>query len=707
MLGETAKLAVNLTFGTNAGTVLGKTTQQLKGMDSQISKTTKGMGAISKGATTLGAGIGTAIRNGAILAAAGITALTGLVALSVKEGQEALKVDKLLANAVRSSNLKTLKGAGKVNAADYRGLIAQQQTLLQLTGKDDELIAQVQTRLIQMRATGKEALALTPLIVAAATATGKPVETVSMAVGKAIQGNAAALGRIGIVLPKLTAEQVKAIKSSKTLTAAQKEAALGGTAYDQVLKELTKRFGNVNAALSGAPEVRLAVLREGLANIREEAGIKLLPALTRIVDVVGKALVPAFGKFVDRILPDISKGIDTFASALEGGGAERAINGIADSLGSMIDLLKIAAGPVKAIVSAFLSLPTQVQGILVGGFAINKLSGGLIGQGLGQIAGGLIQRGGTPANPLFVSDVTGGLGGGGGLASGTKGLGVAGAVAAGAAAATVLAVGGVALDQYQQNSDRSNALAVKAAEFAKTATLEQLKAGREAVIAGAKELAGQTAWNPEAASAFEGLNKTMDVLTAAIKAREAAPGTAIGGRQGPPSPANAAALAAQAAIRARAVEHGKTPTESAIAATFALNTKAVATGNYDLRPKGGGLVSKADAGSAAVMERAVAKGFHPTASGITATLAKNAAKAAASTRAASMLAQMTAIRGVSAYIAGSAAIVAAVRSIAAPVVNVTTNVSIRDMQLKSGTYSSYGRVAAFGKATGKVGAQKL
>ena len=36
---------------------------------------------------------------------------------------------------------------------------------------------------------------------------------------------------------------------------------------------------------------------------------------------------------------------------------------------------------------AFLSLPSQVQGILIAGFAVNKLSGGLIGQGFGLNVG--------------------------------------------------------------------------------------------------------------------------------------------------------------------------------------------------------------------------------------------------------------------------------------------------------------------------------
>jgi hypothetical protein len=460
-LGERAVLVAELQLVDKFSGTAKKALSGLNKIDTAASRTGKGF-------YTLGAGIGTAIRRGTVLAIGALATLSALVAKSVREGQEVQKVNLLFANAVKAS--------GAVTSDQTAKLVAQQDALLRLTGQDDELIATIQTRLIQMRATGKQTLALTPLIVAASRATGKDPTAVTLAVGKALNGNTGALGRLGIVLPKITAEQKKAITENKKLTAAQKEAALGTIVYDMALAELQKRFGGVNAALSGTLETRLAVLKERLASIREDFGLKLIPVLTRIVTVVSGPVVDAFDKFISRITPDILGGLDQFAAALEGGAAEEAINGITDALGTMIDLLKIAAAPVKAIVGAFMSLPKGLQTALVAGFAVNKLSGGMIGQGIGQIVGGAFQRGGSPANPMYVADVTGGLGGVGG--KGGKGLLgtllslpvlIGGAVIAGSLAAVQTQVIQPGLEA-QANANNANAT-----KFMQTGTLSELK----------------------------------------------------------------------------------------------------------------------------------------------------------------------------------------------------------------------------------------
>ena len=54
-MAETAKLAVDLTFKSNAGTVIGGVNKQIAGLNASTAK-------LHKGFTTLGAGIGTAIR---------------------------------------------------------------------------------------------------------------------------------------------------------------------------------------------------------------------------------------------------------------------------------------------------------------------------------------------------------------------------------------------------------------------------------------------------------------------------------------------------------------------------------------------------------------------------------------------------------------------------------------------------------------------
>jgi hypothetical protein len=383
-IAETAKLIASLELKDKLGPGVASAVRSLGKLETRFSR----IGAIAS------RGMATAARNIATIGLAAGSAIVGLVALSVKEGQEAARVELVYAKAIENS--------GKVTA-NYVGILNEQQlALMNLAGIDDELIKAEQTKLIQMGLTGKQVADLTPLILDMSKATGKDLLTSTVAVGKAANGTAAGLQRFGVFVDKA---KFKVDPFAATMDA------------------LNEKFGGTTQALSGTLEARLGALREGLANIREEAGIKLLPALTHIVDVVGKAVVPAFGKFIDRIMPGITGGIDELAKALEGGGAERAISGIADALGTMIGLLEAAAGPVKMIVGAFMSLPKEVQTILVAGFAVNKLTGGMVTQLAGEI---LFKRGGSPMNPLFVKDVTGGLGGT--VPGGGKGGGIASAI---------------------------------------------------------------------------------------------------------------------------------------------------------------------------------------------------------------------------------------------------------------------------------------
>lgn len=559
---ETAKLIASLTLKD----------EMSKGINSAVSSIGKletRFGKVGQGINTVGRGIGTAIKNGALLAGVALGGLAALLVRSVKEGQDAAKVQTIYATAIANS--------GKVSAQYVAALNAQQTALMNLGGVDDELIKSEQTRLIQMGLTGAQVQKLTPLILDMSKATGKDLLTSTLAVGKATNGNVAGLQRYGIVIDKAKAKV---------------------DPFAAVVDALNQKFGGTTQALSGSLDARLGALRENMANIREEVGIKLLPALTRIVDVAGKDLVPAFGKFIDRILPSVISGVDKFASLLEGGGAERAITGITDALGPMVDMLKIAAEPVKAIVKAFLSLPSQVQGILIGGFAINKLSGGLIGQGVGQIAGGLLQRGGTPANPLFVADVTGGFGG----------LGAAGAAAGGIGAGTIAA---------------SAALLAVPIVLAAAAT-----------------------------GAFD------NAVTRAVDKQEAANRTFFGGKAGGMVVPGTQNLPLRQVGDFGAPHPGSTNAGS--------TTQLVNTLGKDQRK---------NLAEMAILQRAIAKGFHPSQAQVTKTYDKDVARAVAAQEVQAKRAADAARASVQAIKDGDASIVAAIRGIPASSISVSVTAS--------------------------------
>jgi hypothetical protein len=494
---ETANLAVTLTLGGNFNSQLAKTRAGLRGFDKDASRAYKA-----------GTQIGTGIKRGTVLAIAGIGALTALMAQSVKEGQEAANVQLVFANSIKKS--------GKVSEDYVTILNDQQKALMELAGVDDELIKKEQTRLIQMGLTGKQVAKATPLILDFAKATGIDLLTATKLFGKAAQGNTGALSRYGVQIDKAKAKV---------------------DPFGAAIDALNGKFGGTTKALSGQLDTRLAAFKEGLANIREEAGMKLLPVLTRIVDVAGKQLVPAFAKFIDRILPDIEAGLNSFADLLDNGGAAKGIEAITDALGPMVALVKASAAPVKAIVGAFNALPKEVQTVLVGAFAVNKLTGGLVTNAIGAAIGGVLK---TMTVQAGVVNVNGGVtGGGGGLPGG-----------AGAAGGLVAALGTATL-----------ALAAGAAAYYAVATSGAGSPGADptsvnnAVKSGTMTFNGRVfVTNPKAISA--GIESAVNAGNIAARGN------------GKHFNAIATALAG---IKARAMAAGKNPTDKQVQATLERN----------------------------------------------------------------------------------------------------------------------------------------
>ncbi len=404
---DTAKLIASLSLKDGF-------TGPLKTMDRGLSKFDTHLQRTQGRSFKAGQQIGTGIKNGVVLASAALTGLAGLLLVSAHEGQEAAKVQAVYATAIKNS--------GKVSDAYVASLDRQQAALLELTGTDDELIKQQQTRLIQMGLTGAQVEKLTPIIFDLAAA-GYDLNASTKAVGKAALGSNTALQKMGVIVPK------------------------GADA----IAELDRRFKGTAASLSGGLDVRLKVLNERLANVRESAGQKLLPALTRIVDVVGAKLVPAFGELIDGLLPTVISGLDKLSGFLSGGGATRAITQFLEIARSAAPVIKSAAETtltvIQSAVGLFRSLPPEIQALAVAGLAINKLTGGLVT----NIAGGLIQAVISSFHGLMnvnaaVVNVNGPGGGLGSL------LGTAGGITIGAFSAVAIAALGSAFAFSQTHS---------------------------------------------------------------------------------------------------------------------------------------------------------------------------------------------------------------------------------------------------------------
>ena len=230
-------------------------------------------------------------------------------------------------------------------------------------------------------------------------------------------------------------------------------------------QEDLKAMGDASGTAAGQMAEREKGLNFQLAKLKalaKDAGITigtaLLPKLT--------PMVAQLNDLINTHQGDISAFGDQLAAAFTPEGVVDGIKSIGAALGPMIDLLKIAAAPVKAIVDAFLKLPKEVQTVLVGAFAVNKLTGGLVT----NAAGGIIEAigkgllGGIKA-PLVnvqggVVNVAGGIpGGGGGAATALKGGGLLASLGLSVATLVPLTVGliaaaglGVVLDNAITNA---------------------------------------------------------------------------------------------------------------------------------------------------------------------------------------------------------------------------------------------------------------
>ena len=121
-----------------------------------------------------------------------------------------------------------------------------------------------------------------------AQATGKPLETVANAIGKAYDGNTAALGKLGI---GLSAAELKTMS------------------FTDVQTKLTDLFGGAAAANAETYAGRMERLKVTFDEAKETIGYKLLPIIQGLVDFVINKVVPALGKFADYFKP-ITDAID-------------------------------------------------------------------------------------------------------------------------------------------------------------------------------------------------------------------------------------------------------------------------------------------------------------------------------------------------------------------------------------------------------------
>jgi hypothetical protein len=297
---------------------------------------------------------------GKMVGAALVAAAAAAGAYAVKIGVDGVKaaIEDEKAQTQLALALKNATGATEGAIAATEQFILQQSLA---TGVADDELRPALQRLALSTGDVSKAQGLLKTALDVSTATGKPLETVANALGKAYDGNTAALGKLGI---GLSAAELKTMS------------------FTQVQGRLTDLFGGAAAANADTYSGRIARMQIAFDEAKETIGFALLPILEKLMKFINQIALPAINA--------MSSGF-----GLDKGGIGGAIttlgNIIVNVFTPIINGLLKAFGYVKNAIGDNLETFKEFGGYIAQYLApvIGTVLGGAL-QVVGKIAGGVI-----------------------------------------------------------------------------------------------------------------------------------------------------------------------------------------------------------------------------------------------------------------------------------------------------------------------------
>jgi hypothetical protein len=220
---------------------------------------------------------------GLAFAAAGAAAGAYAIKLAV-DGVKAAIEDEA-AQIRLATSLKNATGATNEMIASVEKQILKTSLA---TGVTDDQLRPALSRLALSTGDVTKAQDLLSLALDISQATGKGLDSVANSLGKAYDGNTAALGKLGI---GLSAAELKSMS------------------FTDVQTKLSDLFGGAAAANSKTFAGRMQILKVTFDEAKESVGAKLLPIIQQLVEFVVNKVVPALSKFADYFKP-ITKAIE-------------------------------------------------------------------------------------------------------------------------------------------------------------------------------------------------------------------------------------------------------------------------------------------------------------------------------------------------------------------------------------------------------------
>jgi hypothetical protein len=296
---------------------------------------------------------------GKVAGAAFLAAAAAAGAYAVKIGVDGVKA--ALADEqsqVRlASALENATGATKAQIAATEDSIDK---MARATGVADDSLRPALARLALSTNSTSKAQELLALALDISTQTGKPLEGVANALGKAYDGNTAALGKLGV---GLSSAELKAMS------------------FTQVQTKLSDLFGGAAAKNAETFQGRMDRLKIAFDEGVEAIGYQLLPIIEKLIAIIVDKVVPNFQRFV-KLFDPLKEAIDrnkesfqalgnfivdyivpVFTVALAGAISfvAKVAGGVVDIVGGIINVIRTlvsgAIDGINAMIKAYNSVP--------------------------------------------------------------------------------------------------------------------------------------------------------------------------------------------------------------------------------------------------------------------------------------------------------------------------------------------------------------
>jgi len=224
---------------------------------------------------------------GKVAAAAFAAAAAAAAAYAVKLAVDGVKA----AIEDEAAQLRLANALKNVTGATQAQISAVEEQILKTslaTGVADDQLRPALQRLATATGSVTKSQDLLTLALDISAATGKSVESVSNALGKAYEGNTASLTRLGV---GLSTAEIKAL------------------GFEGTTRKLAETFGGAATVQANTLEGQIQRLKVGFQEAQESIGAALLPTLQKLLDYFINTVIPNFIKFKDAAIQPVTDAI--------------------------------------------------------------------------------------------------------------------------------------------------------------------------------------------------------------------------------------------------------------------------------------------------------------------------------------------------------------------------------------------------------------